>query len=282
MSQDQSSDQKHTVPKGEKTSSTTIFDALHESLQDQCLGDHYTQSLKRRAFFKRTATVITGSVATTGLAAAYLNEPDIHTRTSELRHLALVQGVDVTIAPQTKLNLLKEDRISGISLFKGKVRIINTNQSVDRSVKIETANTTVIAKRDIFVSHMNGVTFLLANGEDAHGYDRSGRQFIISTRSVTQVDQNRATLLSSDWNTVTSWCDGILIADNYTVGSLAEEVNTYWNGRILVSPHAASIPVSGVFYLNDPMKIMDQLSGFDKIKVDKRLLAVKLVIITSV
>jgi transmembrane sensor len=65
-----------------------------------------------------------------------------------------------------------------------------------------------------------------------------------------------------------AWTDGVIVADRMPLGDLVAELDRYLPGRLRCDPTVASLPISGVFPLDQPARILAAIARTLPVQID--------------
>lgn len=185
---------------------------------------------------------------------------DIHTNTGERKETMLADGSTVTLGARSALDLAYNNEARGLVLRNGAalVRVANRDarpfvvRNGNRRVRAHAGSFSVrtegqwlhVAALDtpLQISVAGGDAMTLAPGRTA----RAGRQRIEPLRESAAFE--------------TSWTSGQLQVDEMPLGVVVERLRPYFPGVIRVADDAASLPVTGVLPLDQPVRALDALA----------------------
>jgi len=194
---------------------------------------------------------------------------DLHTNTGERKETALADGSTVTLGARSAVDLAYSNQARGLVLRTGAALIRATARDArpftvrhqDRRVQARAGSFSVrtegrwlhVAALDapLRISLAHGEPVMLAPGRTA----RAGVQRIEFTRESAAFEA--------------SWASGQLQIDEEPLGSVIERLRPYFPGVIRVADDAASIPVTGVLPLDNPLRALDALAGTLPLEVSR-------------
>ena len=186
---------------------------------------------------------------------------DLHTNTGERTKTVLADGSTVTLGARSAVDLAYGGETRGLVLRTGSafVRVAERDirpfvvRNGHRRVHARAGSLSVrtegpwlhVAALDapLRISLADGETMMLAPGRTA----RAGAHRIEPTRESAAFEA--------------SWTSGQLQVDEAALGSVVERLRPYFPGVIRVADDAASLPVTGVFPLDQPLRALDALAG---------------------
>lgn len=185
---------------------------------------------------------------------------DLHTNTGERTKTALADGSTVTLGARSAVDLAYGDAARGLALRAGAlfVRVADRDarpfivRNEHRSVRADAGSFSVrtegpwlhVAALDapLTLAVAGGETMTVAPGRTA----RAG---------ASRIEPGRVSAAFE-----ASWTSGQLQVDEEPLGSVIERLRPYFTGLIRVADDAASLPVTGVFPLDEPLRALDALA----------------------
>lgn len=185
---------------------------------------------------------------------------DLHTNTGERQETMLADGSTVTLGARSAVDLAFNTEARGLVLRTGAALVRVANRDA-RPLVVRNGNRRVRAHAGSFsartegqwlhvaaldtplqISVAGGDAMTLAPGRTA----RAGRQRIEPLRESAAFE--------------TSWASGQLQVDEMPLGAVVERLRPYFPGVIRVADDAASLPVTGVLPLDQPVRALDALA----------------------
>ncbi len=236
-----------------------------------------TNRLVKRQHNRRTFLAgLIGTVGVGGLATAVADRflplshllADRFTLTAQHERVMLADGSELTLAPQTALDLEYKEGLRGVRLLSGEVlvRVVSRaapfQLSVDGIVLQTLSGTFMVETR----TGTQNVSAIEGKGRVDRGLDMAydiarGDQLVFSSGQVRR--------LAADLETTTAWIEGLLVAKNRTVGSIVEGLRPYFPGVIRLDPRVTDMRATGVFSLKNPNDALDALSDALNLSVSR-------------
>jgi len=194
---------------------------------------------------------------------------DIHTNTGERTETVLADRSTVTLGARSAVDLAYSAEARGLVLRTGAALVRVTDRDIrpfvvrngTRRVRAHAGSFSVrtqgtwlhVAALDtpLRISVAGGETMTLAPGRTA----RAGAQRIEPLRESAAFEA--------------SWASGELQVDEAPLGSVVERLRPYFPGVIRVTDEAASLPVTGVFPLDQPLRALDALVHTLPLKISR-------------
>lgn len=194
----------------------------------------------------------------------------VRTAVGERRTLALPDGSEVQLDTDTHLRVQFDGRQRGLHLERGRIRVTSAEDPVTpaRPLQVHTPHGRVRAlgtRFDVQVDDGSTALVLLEGqleitaGEPPPWRLEAGQQAVFGHRgrsAVGPLDDTRA-----------AWTDGMLIADNRTLGDLLGELARYRRGWLRCDPQVAALRVSGAFPTGDSERSLALLEATYPIRV---------------
>ena len=227
-----------------------------------------TNRLVKRQHNRRTFLAgLIGTVGVGALATAVVDRflplshllADRFTLTAQHERVMLADGSELTLAPQTAVDLEYKDGLRGVRLLSGEVMIRVVSRAapfqlnVDGIVLQTLSGTFMVETRTgtVNVSGIEGKGRVNRGLNAAYDVAR-GDELVFTDGQVRRV--------AADLETTTAWIDGLLVAKDRTVGSIVEGLRPYFPGVIRLDPRVADMHATGVFSLKNPNDAFDALS----------------------
>ncbi|HVW50428.1 MAG TPA: DUF4880 domain-containing protein [Trinickia sp.] len=194
---------------------------------------------------------------------------DIHTNTGERTETVLADRSTVTLGARSAVDLAYNAEARGLVLRTGAafVRVADSDmrpfvvRNGTRRVRAQAGSFSVrtqgqwlhVAALDtpLRLSVAGGETMTLAPGRTA----RAGAQRIEPLRESAAFEA--------------SWASGELQVDEAPLGTVVERLRPYFPGMIRVADDAASLPVTGVLPLDQPLRALDALANTLPLKISR-------------
>ncbi|MFT4001303.1 MAG: FecR domain-containing protein [Rhizobium sp.] len=203
-------------------------------------------------------TAATGGLAGPGLIARA--SADFATTTAEIKRVALPDGSVLTLGPDSGIKVAFSERRRDIRLLYG-MAFAEVAKDADRPFSVGVDEITATALGTAFdVSDDDGfVTISVDHGlvqVDASIVDRAQ----LSAGQWLRVDTNgkRFDRGARNLGQIAVWRDGMIVADNEPISAVIARITRWQSGKVLVAdPGLGSLPISGVFDLNQPLRALE-------------------------
>ena len=231
------------------------------------------QLIERRHGRRAFLTGLVGCVAGGALAGGALDRflplgsilADHVTLTGQQRTVQLPDGSSLTLAARSAVDVQYETGIRRIRLVTGEMLV----RAAARSTPFQ-------ADAGPMALQTQGGAFLLEHRDDAISAtacegsgtfgpsadpSRTSRNPVLAAGhqivfASGQMHQRRA-----DVQAAMAWLNGLLVANDSTVASVAARLQSYFPGIIRVDPDVADVRVTGVFSLKEPDAALDALAA---------------------
>lgn len=210
-------------------------------------------------------------------------QADYLTTTSEQRTITLDDGSQVYLAPESAISIEFSQNERHVRLIQGKA-FFEVSPNPDRPFKVEAGDTLTTVLGTAFNVRLGeyGTVVMVEEGNVQVNDDSitpnvneallAGDRLTVTWREGAVRDQIRV-------DEVASWRQGELIARNMLMSDIVETLRTYHKGGIVIQyPAFSNRRVSGLYDLNDPEKMLDDLAatyGAEVQKITPWLLVVK-------
>ena len=185
---------------------------------------------------------------------------DLHTQTGERKETMLADGSTVTLGARSAVDLAYHAEARGLVLRTGAALVRVTDRDV-RPFVVRNGNRRVHARAGSFSARAEGQWLHVA------ALDRPLRVSVDGGESMTlapgrtaRADAQRIEPLRESAAFEASWASGQLQVDEAPLGSVVERLRPYFPGVIRVADDAASLPVTGVLPLDQPLRALDALA----------------------
>ncbi|ARU88950.1 FecR domain-containing protein [Pseudomonas sp. M30-35] len=231
---------------------------------------------QRRAALGRLATILT--VAPVAWLVWQLNETqgwtaDYRSSIGERRSLAMEDGTQLTLNSDTAIDVQFDDFERLIVLRHGEIltQTAPDTHSPTRPFRINTAQGQMEALGTRFnvrgessqtrLAVLEGavkVTTAASNGDDSIIVN-AGQSLDFSAHTVGKLKVADSTL--------TTWTQGMLVADAMRLDAFIDELSRYHRGFIRIEPALAGLRISGAFPVDDTPRVLSMLASTYSLKV---------------
>ncbi|MBV1933286.1 MAG: FecR domain-containing protein [Parvibaculaceae bacterium] len=186
---------------------------------------------------------------------------DYETGTKSLQVIALADGSEVTLAPNSAINVSFEKNLRVVELVEGKA-LFDVTANKQRPFVVHTAQLDVTVLGTSFEVR-SGVTSFSATASVAvrHGKVRVAKnalpnpepQILRAGDWMSLNPKGQTTSGTRDVNQIAAWQNNILLARAISLEEVVAELDHYFTGMIVVAGEEfGSQPVTGVYQLDDP------------------------------
>ncbi|MGU3495732.1 FecR family protein [Xanthobacteraceae bacterium A53D] len=216
-------------------------------------------SLRRWAYgaIAATAAVL---VVGSALDLPMMLEADAMTATGEIRTLALADGSSVELNTASALAIDYSASERRIRLLRGEA-VFTVAKDAARPFVVEAASGNAVARGTVFAVSKDGeqATVTVLESRVGVSYPEAARPVELSAgEAVGYSPRGVGTVRVVDADTETAWRRGKLVFVDRPLGEVIAELNRYYAGRIqIVDGSISSEPVSGVFDIRDPVRVLD-------------------------
>ncbi len=197
---------------------------------------------------------------------------DLRTGTGEIRKLVLDDGSRLWLNTASAVNVEFRPNERRLYLLAGEI-LVDTAADPARPFIVDTARGGVRAlgtrftvqdrDQDTLIAVYQGAVEVSPRGHDHSARIPEGRQVAFSEHAIGEpqaADRARE-----------AWADGMLLAEDITLGDLIRELARYQHGHLGVSPEVAHLRVLGGYPLKDPEKVLSMLEEILPIRVRRPL-----------
>lgn len=231
------------------------------------------RTLKMLSLFAITGLVGYGVSRSSDVQAVLADlNADYRSAVGEIRNLTLADGSELWLNTNSSLDQQYDARIRRVTLRKGEVMIAThpDTQSPPRPFIVYSAEGSLRALGTRFsVRQLDGKTRLsvFEGRVEITPLDAQAGSRIIE--SGQQVDFNRSEVapVSAVDQTQQAWSQGLLVADNMSLGDFIEELARYRSGYLACDPAVADLRVVGGFPLNQADQALAMLEASLPVKV---------------
>lgn len=250
---------------------------LPRTLAHGSIGDGDARSRHNRRFAVKALCLVAGVglVATgAGMATSWpALMAEYSTRVGERRRVLLADGTVLELNSATAIDTAYDDQQRLIKLHRGEVLITTAREEGHpyRPFMVHTrlgqarALGTRFQLRDSeagmrLAVYAGAVAFTARDGVDSVRID-AGRQGMFDRHGLV------GNLAPANEQAL-AWTDGVIVADRMPLGELVAELDRYLPGRLRCDPAVASLPISGVFPLDQPARILAAIARTLPVQID--------------
>lgn len=186
---------------------------------------------------------------------------DYETGTKSLQIIALADGSEVTLAPDSAINVSYEKNARVVELVKGKALFdVAANKQRPFIVHTDQLEVTVVGT-SFEVRSAEASPSAIASVAVRHGRVRveekavtnSETQFLRAGDWMSLNPKGQTAFGTRDVNQIATWQNNILLAQGTPLEEVIAELDHYFTGKIVVvGADLAHQPVTGVYQLDDP------------------------------
>ncbi|MCU4603449.1 FecR family protein [Acinetobacter ursingii] len=197
-------------------------------------------------------------------------QADYYTRTAEQKQIQLEDGSQITLAAYSAIKVDYSQHKRDIYLLDGAL-IANVSADRQRPFIVHTQQAQMQALGTEFMVSQHTDYSDLAVVEHTVKVSNSHQFKVVPQGHSVRVNSYQIQDLPVDASNLASWKDGILQVEDMPLSALIELIKPYHHGAIYLNNYVKSIKVYGVFYLDDPDKILDVLQATQPIHIYKKL-----------
>jgi transmembrane sensor len=185
------------------------------------------------------------------------------TASAEIRQIELDDKSIITLAPQSEVEIDYAGDVRHVTLHDG-MAFFDVAKNPERPFVVQTNQVTV---------RVLGTAFEVKTGDDVDRVSvQQGIVAVASNRSGDSQELHAGDRLAlpgdGSWQqsrmkpeTVSSWRNGVYVAQNDRLGDLVDELSDYYSGYIYVADDALrDMPLTGVFSLKEPEDALEILA----------------------
>lgn len=198
---------------------------------------------------------------------------DYRTRTGEIRDLRLVDGSQLWLNTATAVNADFGPTLRRLALVTGEILIETAGAGDARPFVVETSHGRLQAPGTRFtVREQEGATLVAVYaGAVEVRTGATARRRVVSTGEQLHFDRDAIAAPQAAERAREAWADGVLLADDITLGQLVAELRRYQRGYLGVAPEVAELRVLGGYPLRDPDKVLAMLEAVLPVRVRRTL-----------
>lgn len=225
-------------------------------------------------------TVLRGALALAGLGlgAHLVSRPgmplelgaDLRSGTAERLRKTLADGSELQLDACSAVDLDFTDTQRNLILRSGKLIIRVSNDPHPFLVHTPCGSVSALDARFMVALHDDSVhTWVL--DASARIDTRDGAQLILQAGQGARFDATQIAPLTASRRGESSWSDGWLSVDDWSLAELLDALRPYRHGVLRASPEAARLRVSGLFPLDDSDRALAALEQTMPLRIDRYL-----------
>ena len=185
---------------------------------------------------------------------------DLHTNTGERKETVLADGSTVTLGARSAVDLAYRTEARGLVLRTGAAFVRVTDRDA-RPFIVRNGNRHVRAHAGSFSARTQGQWLHVAALDAPLQISVAGGDAMtLAPGRTARAGLQRIEPLRESAAFETSWASGQLQVDEMPLGAVVERLRPYFPGVIRVADDAASLPVTGVLPLDQPVRALDALA----------------------
>lgn len=194
---------------------------------------------------------------------------DLHTNTGERTKTLLADGSAVTLGARSAVDLAYDSDVRGLVLRTG-ASFVRVAARDARPFVVRNGHRRVHAQAGSFSVRTEGAELhVAALDEPVHLSVAGGESVTLIPGRTARVGAHRIEPGRESAAFEASWVSGQLQVDEEPLGSVVERLRPYFPGVIRVSEDAASLPVTGVLPLDQPVPALDALAHTLPLAIDR-------------
>lgn len=202
--------------------------------------------------------------------------PDISheyvTKIGENDSITLADGTRVAINTDTHLTFTMNKNQRSVVLHKGEA-FFEIASDKKRDFIVTAMNTEIhdvgtkfdvnLTSSKLAVAVQDGLVDVIPKGLSKHETKKVQKRVKGGQKAIRILGQNKLQVVRVDPSSISSWKSGILIFDDTPLPDLVENVNRYFNAKIvIVDARANTLKFSGVLNIENQDKVLQALTGF--------------------
>ena len=250
---------------------------LPSALAHGSIGDGDTRHRNNRRFAVKTLCVAMG----VGLVAAGSSEAvpwralmaEYSTRAGERRRVVLADGSVVELNTATAIDTAYDEQCRLVRLHRGEV-LVTTAHERGRAYRSLVVHTRLGLARAL------GTRFQVRDSEAGMRiavFEGAVEFHPVATSRAIRLDAGRQALfdrrglvgdVSPAKEETVAWTDGVIVANHMPLGELVAELDRNMPGKLRCDPAIASLPISGVFPIDQPARILAAIARTLPVQID--------------
>jgi len=193
---------------------------------------------------------------------------DHRTAIGEIRDLTLPDGTRVWLNTDSAFNVRYSTEVRRVELVTGEM-LIETAHDALRPFIVTVGRARMMALGTRFTVRYADDSTYLAVFDGRVELDTGGKRQIINTGEQVTIAADGVWQLDHANRAREAWANGILLAEDISLGDLLRELGRYVPGHLGVSPEAAALRVVGGFPLRDPAQVLALITRVVPVRVEK-------------
>ncbi|EJN09721.1 FecR domain-containing protein [Herbaspirillum sp. YR522] len=250
--------------------------SLPPALAHATVGDSATRRKHARRFAMKTLGVLLGVGVMGGIANRAPWQPWLarfSTGTGQRRQVVLDDGTVLELNTATAIDIQFDHHIRLVQLHRGEILVTTApdNHARHRPFVVQTRQGSARALGTRFRVHDHDDAIMVAVFQGAVQY--SGKRSGVTTRIDAgaqgwfDADGPRSAQARADDDAV-AWKDGMIVANRMPLGQLVAELDRYRSGWLRCDDAVADLPISGVFPIDQPGRILAAVIRTLPVQVD--------------
>lgn len=197
---------------------------------------------------------------------------DLHTGTAERRHRTLPDGSEITLDARSGVDIAYSATQRLLRLREGAlVATVAPQRTADGALRpfiVCTAQGSVQALGTRFmVRQEDGRTLVNVLEHSVRITTQTGSQRTVHAGESATFDGSAITPLPSSRPAPAAWADGLIDVRDQPLADVVDALRPYMAGMVRVSPEAARLRVFGVFPLDRPQQVLQDLADTHPVQV---------------
>ncbi|MEJ5128364.1 FecR domain-containing protein [Comamonas sp. MYb21] len=219
----------------------------------------------RRRMLRGSLALVLGSA--TAAVLAYRQSPwqalvaDVSTSTAERMAQRLPDGSALLLDARSALDIRYSANLRLLHLRAGAVLATVAPLGTDRPFVVQSAQGRVQALGTRFmVRQFDGLdqTLVQVLEHSVRITTRSGRELVLQAGQSARFGDDRI-VLEAPGLAADAWAQGVIDVRNQPLALVVDALRPYMPGVLRISPEAAQLPIFGVFSLDDPQRVLQDL-----------------------
>ncbi|KQP38951.1 FecR family protein [Pseudorhodoferax sp. Leaf274] len=193
----------------------------------------------------------------------------LRTATGERRTAVLPDGSELTLNARSAVDMHFAAGERVVLLRAGEILVQVADDPTGRPFAVQTAQGRVQAwGTRLLVRQEDGCTRATALAQGLHLVPRSGAAETLEEGMGAVFDATRVRVLAQvDATAQAAWTEGLLDARDLSLGEVVDALRPYHAGLLRVDPQAARLRIFGVFALDRPQRVLQDLVDTQPIRV---------------
>ncbi|UJJ31687.1 FecR domain-containing protein [Halopseudomonas maritima] len=214
--------------------------------------------LERRRALKLLGLALAVGAPAGWLAQQQVTGPDLHTATGEQQQQTLPGGVQVQLNTRSGLDITHVGQPLQLTLREGEVMIDSLGSEPPFQLQLRCAWGRCDAAQARFSVREHQGYSQVSVAQGALLLQAAGQRYQAQAGETLRLSQSGIAAASPALDPL-AWSQGMLVADNLSLGRFIAELGRYRSGALGCDPSVANLRLSGVFQLAEPDTLLADL-----------------------